>query len=591
MIYVTDGGDGYLIDGVFSPGDKVRWVGIESLSQRGSGGGTLRGVRLIPGHAGVIVKLGASGDQSNLCEFSGFAVYADPGDAFYQQFTPFQIADFRHGRMRNLFAGGGALGFDWTGVYVGASGNSATQYVITENMAADDCLGPGVQIDLPTPANEAAPFMQACTLGVGSITNCAKGIHIGGGQMIGNRIIFEGGQCGGHSSFGLHMDGDETDKGAPRAQFTIEGAPWFENSNPGGPEVQVDCGTLIIACQMNTGRIATSGKGRVVSWVGHAHHDFMIPVTGFPVSGLQRAWSFRDIGSDTFHCPISGVAAEKTGSGTKSTDATEAKFRSGIKGDGAGGGWTVNDVTFDWTADWTVAFLAYNTTNGNHLAFTIEDSVSTSSLDLSPRPAYLRLRTQDNGGVVDSKDLGGMNSSYLDAPQWFVLSYDASATLFTVYGPNGTVLNTYTQAVPAALSASGYTDWLLNGGQNSTVILDELAVWDRVLDGDEVLQVCNLNVDLHSAIGHDPRQGYPGEVPDKTAYRVGGTQVVGAQQAAITDLGVTASSGTLPTPDGSLTIADAASPTNAELLEYSAELEAKLEAILAALRAHGLIAT
>jgi len=64
-----------------------------------------------------------------------------------------------------------------------------------------------------------------------------------------------------------------------------------------------------------------------------------------------------------------------------------------------------------------------------------------------------------------------------------------------------------------------------------------------------------------------------------------------AQPAAIPDLTVTATSGTLPTPDGSLTIADAAAPTNTELLEYCGEIEAKLESALASLRALGIIAT
>lgn len=60
---------------------------------------------------------------------------------------------------------------------------------------------------------------------------------------------------------------------------------------------------------------------------------------------------------------------------------------------------------------------------------------------------------------------------------------------------------------------------------------------------------------------------------------------------AIADITTTATTGTLPTADGSVTIADAASPTNAELLEYCVELEAKLEAALAALRTTGVIAT
>jgi hypothetical protein len=63
------------------------------------------------------------------------------------------------------------------------------------------------------------------------------------------------------------------------------------------------------------------------------------------------------------------------------------------------------------------------------------------------------------------------------------------------------------------------------------------------------------------------------------------------QPAAVTDLTVTASSGTLPTANGAVTISNAASPTNAELLEYCVELETKLEAALARLRETGLIAT
>ena len=63
------------------------------------------------------------------------------------------------------------------------------------------------------------------------------------------------------------------------------------------------------------------------------------------------------------------------------------------------------------------------------------------------------------------------------------------------------------------------------------------------------------------------------------------------QPSAVADLTTTATAGTLPTPDGSVTIADAATPTVAELLEYCVELEAKLEAALGHLRTLGLIAT
>jgi hypothetical protein len=63
------------------------------------------------------------------------------------------------------------------------------------------------------------------------------------------------------------------------------------------------------------------------------------------------------------------------------------------------------------------------------------------------------------------------------------------------------------------------------------------------------------------------------------------------QPAAVADITTTATAGTLPTPDGSVTVADADAPTVTELLEYCVELEAKLEAALGHLRTLGLIAT
>ncbi|MAL46921.1 hypothetical protein [Hyphomonas sp.] len=63
------------------------------------------------------------------------------------------------------------------------------------------------------------------------------------------------------------------------------------------------------------------------------------------------------------------------------------------------------------------------------------------------------------------------------------------------------------------------------------------------------------------------------------------------QQSAIANITTTASSGTLPTANGSITVANAASATNAELLEFCVELESKLESALGILRTFGLIAT
>jgi hypothetical protein len=69
----------------------------------------------------------------------------------------------------------------------------------------------------------------------------------------------------------------------------------------------------------------------------------------------------------------------------------------------------------------------------------------------------------------------------------------------------------------------------------------------------------------------------------------GATPVV--QALAIAGITSTATTGSFPSTDGSVTIADAAAPTVTELLEYCVELESKLEAALTALRNLGLIAS
>ena len=79
------------------------------------------------------------------------------------------------------------------------------------------------------------------------------------------------------------------------------------------------------------------------------------------------------------------------------------------------------------------------------------------------------------------------------------------------------------------------------------------------------------------------------EINANTIGFFGATAAV--QSTHVADLSATATSGTLPTANGTMTIADAASPTNAELLEYCRELEAKVNSLLAFASAHGLMAS
>ena len=75
------------------------------------------------------------------------------------------------------------------------------------------------------------------------------------------------------------------------------------------------------------------------------------------------------------------------------------------------------------------------------------------------------------------------------------------------------------------------------------------------------------------------------ELANEVASQIDGAVAAKTQVAALAANTVTATTGTLPTPNGATTIADAATPTVAELLEFCMENRAKIEAIIAALKA------
>lgn len=71
----------------------------------------------------------------------------------------------------------------------------------------------------------------------------------------------------------------------------------------------------------------------------------------------------------------------------------------------------------------------------------------------------------------------------------------------------------------------------------------------------------------------------------EVATQIDGAVAAKAQVAALTTNTVTATTGTLPTPNGATTIANAATPTVVELLDLCMELKAKIDAAVAALKA------
>jgi hypothetical protein len=92
------------------------------------------------------------------------------------------------------------------------------------------------------------------------------------------------------------------------------------------------------------------------------------------------------------------------------------------------------------------------------------------------------------------------------------------------------------------------------------------------------------------AISARTRQILESALADEGAAHELATSILGTPGAAIPALTVTASAGTLPATNSGLTIADAAIPTVGELLEFCVELNAKVNALRAALTAAGITA-
>ena len=225
-----------------------------------------------------------------------------------------------------------------------------------------------------------------------------------------------------------------------------------------------------------------------------------------------------------------------------------------------------------------------------------EIAASVSSPTNSSEVGILDLRVANNGSPSSRVRIQGASVGINQTSPTF--SLDVGATL------TGTALNVKA-VVDDAASAADLTLLHLRGastaGQDDDVLssvffrghndagtpteLDYAAIESSIADATDATEDGKLKFQVQTA-GTLTTQL---EINANTIGFFGATAAV--QSTHVADITTTATTGTLPTADGSVTIADAASPTNAELLEYCVELEAKVEALLAFASAHGLMAS
>lgn len=479
-----------------------RSVSLEGRSQSGGqrGGATNNHpVTIRYEGTGAAVQLGVSGDPCVNAHVAGFAIVAEPDAANYQNFVGFHAYDLRSSQCENLYVEGARIGYCFTGE------GGAVVYVACRNLNAHLCQI-GLEADCPTPEGEVWPFMQANTFGVREISECGVGIRLGGGQQNHSRIVVNAGEIG-NGGIGIHVDGDQN---GDRLTYQLEGQGWFENNS--GGNIVMDAGTLYVSGDVtNSDNNVLGGYiqngGRLVPLGRVSFDDYSIPFTGFSSQGMQRVWSFVDMGTDQFLCPLSGAAAQIVGTGAMKV-AAKTRFGDGVQGGGSGGGLRVMDQSLDWTADWTLAVLVHTPTTDDAEIFKLQKNTPLSRFEIEARPGFVRLLVQDDGAPPVTTNLGKTHDNPTRSAFWVVLSYDAALGQLQFRSPGGAVLDTWDHPVPAAFAANMYDNFSLNGSLSATrAVLDEVVIYNRVLTPDEVAGLVELRTNVVSTLGMDPRQG------------------------------------------------------------------------------------
>jgi hypothetical protein len=227
--------------------------------------------------------------------------------------------------------------------------------------------------------------------------------------------------------------------------------------------------------------------------------------------------------------------------------------------------------------------------SGNNLVFYTTsqermrlDSSGRLGLGTSSPGARLQVNAPSSGRSYSSSVLDFSNIHLEGA----TASSTTSALTFSSGGGGGAAV---------AFSRGSSTDTSISFWTNSAAAVD--AATERlIIDSSGRVGIGTMSPGslLHLADAGDITVGTTTgtKIGTATTQKIGlwnATPVV--QPAAVANITTTATAGALPTPDGAITIADTATPTVTELLEYCVELETKLEDLLGKLRTVGIIAT
>lgn len=392
----------------------------------------------------------SSGSTRSLLK--GILIKAETNAPNYQNFTGIDIQRGELLNIEDVTIIGAKRGID-------CSGSVGALYLIDiDEITILNCLEEGILV------RDTGSWKNGIRIGVKDISDNKIGIKASIGQ--GNTIEGNASEIGRNTEAGIVLTA---------GNWIIKGSLWIENSPKG---IHVTGGHHTI-----DGEIYCIGKMIVDAGtlISNAKQFYSSPAyKGISNKNLKYWYSFDETSGSFCYDRSAYKKATIIDVANVTRNASNGFFRNTIGNSEIS---LPNEI--DWSKSWTVVALGKGINTRNLLYIRASDNI-----------ASLFFRYNENGIQVWNNSPGFLGNIPTSTSQvltsnmdWTVFSYDATIGRFSSYTKSGLVNTTLDYTIPAIFDVPK----LVRLG-NTSVDIDEFAVYDRVLDPLEIAAITDLKV-------------------------------------------------------------------------------------------------
>ena len=395
--------------------------------------------------AAIVYKSGAT--RSRL---KGILIKAETNAPNYQNFTGIDIQRGELLTIDDVTIQGALRGID-------CSGTVGALYLVDINdISILNCKEEGILV------SDTGSWKNGIRIGVKDISDNKIGIKVMKGN--GNTIEGNASEIGRNTETGIMLTA---------GNWSIKGSLWIENSVKGihvtGGHHSIDGEIFCI------GRIIVDG-GTLIS---NAKQFYSTPAyKGISKKNLKYWYSFDE--TTGAYCYDRSAFKKLTIRDTVNVQRTdEGFFRSAIGNSEMD---LPNEV--DWTKDWTMVVLGKGLNTKNLLYLRGPDNVTSVFF----RFTVDGIQIWSNTGFLVNISCATSNM-LTERMDWAVISYDATLKRFTAYTKSGLANATFNYTMPTQLATPTMVRLA-----NTSVYVDEFAIFDRILDPLEITAITDLRV-------------------------------------------------------------------------------------------------